>query len=90
MLLIQLYFRCSALRVLLCDAAARGLIQPLTGPDRVKPTLPGDKGRSRADKGVQKASGAHEDCLGPAALQDVHKALEVWCCLHSAVEEQGL
>lgn len=80
-------FRCSALRVLLCAAVARGLIQPLTGPDRVKPTPPGDKGRNRADKGTQKTPGGHEDCLGPAALQDAHKALEVCRCLHSVVEE---
>lgn len=83
----QLLLRNRALCVLLCDAVARGLIQPLTGADRVEPALPGDRGRNRADKGVQKTTSVHGDSLDPAALQDVCKALEVCQCLYSMWEE---
>nr|XP_046258124.1 cilia- and flagella-associated protein 46 isoform X1 [Scatophagus argus] len=58
--------------VLLCNTVARGLIQPLSGPDCIEPALSGDKGKNRAAKGTEKASN-----VDPAALQDVHKALEL-------------
>ncbi|XP_044070722.1 cilia- and flagella-associated protein 46 isoform X2 [Siniperca chuatsi] len=62
--------------VLLCAAVARGLIQPLCGPDSsAEPTLSGDK--NRAEKGMEKAASVHGVFLDPAALQDVRKALEL-------------
>ncbi|XP_047458245.1 cilia- and flagella-associated protein 46 isoform X2 [Mugil cephalus] len=67
---------CSLL-VLLCDAVARGLIQPLSGPDSVEPAPQGDKEKKRAEKGMEKASSVHGVFLDPAALQDVRKALEL-------------
>ncbi|XP_071337384.1 cilia- and flagella-associated protein 46 isoform X2 [Trachinotus anak] len=66
-----------ALVVLLCDAVARGLIQPLCGPDIVKEAPRVDKGKSRAEKGTEKAATDHGVFLDPAALQDVQKALEL-------------
>ncbi|XP_042358180.1 cilia- and flagella-associated protein 46 [Plectropomus leopardus] len=66
-----------ALFVLLCDAVARGMIQPLCGPDSVKPATSGDKGKNRPEKGMEKAASAHGVFLDPAALQDVRKASEL-------------
>ncbi|KAM9345441.1 cilia- and flagella-associated protein 46 [Symphorus nematophorus] len=66
-----------ALFVLLCDAVARGLIQPLCGLDHVKSAQPGDKGKNRPEKELKKATSIHGIFLDPAALQDVHKALEL-------------
>ncbi|XP_069395061.1 cilia- and flagella-associated protein 46 isoform X1 [Paralichthys olivaceus] len=66
-----------SLVVLLCNAVARGLIQPLCGPDSVVPTLPGDKGKNKAEKGMEKAASVPGVLSDPAALQDVHKALEL-------------
>ncbi|XP_073337460.1 cilia- and flagella-associated protein 46 isoform X1 [Pagrus major] len=60
-----------ALFVLLCDAVARGLIQPLCGPDSFETAPQGDKGRKRAESCV------HGISLDPAALQEVRKALEL-------------
>ncbi|XP_075933471.1 cilia- and flagella-associated protein 46 [Anarhichas minor] len=51
--------------VLLCDAVARGLIQPLCGPDIAEQAPPGDE------------ASAHGAFLDPAALQDVRKASEL-------------
>ncbi|XP_041803927.1 cilia- and flagella-associated protein 46 [Chelmon rostratus] len=70
-----------ALFVLLCDAVARGLIQPLCGLDCIEPAPPGDKGKNRAEKGMEKSTNVHGILLDPAALQDVHKALEL--CDHA-------
>ncbi|GAA6225204.1 cilia- and flagella-associated protein 46 [Lates japonicus] len=64
-----------ALVVLLCDAVARGLILPLCGLDSVEPTQPADKGRNRAEKGMEKPSTVN--FLDPSAQQDVRKALEL-------------
>ncbi|XP_049456510.1 cilia- and flagella-associated protein 46 isoform X3 [Epinephelus fuscoguttatus] len=66
-----------ALFVLLCDAVARGLIQPLCGPDSVRPTTPEDKGKNRPEKGMEKAASVHGVFLDPVALQDVRKASEL-------------
>ncbi|XP_074502975.1 cilia- and flagella-associated protein 46 isoform X2 [Sebastes fasciatus] len=65
-----------ALSVLLCDAVARGLIQPLCGPDSVEPAQPGDKCKNRPEKGV-KAASVHGVVFDPVALQDVRKASEL-------------
>ncbi|XP_030603277.1 cilia- and flagella-associated protein 46 isoform X2 [Archocentrus centrarchus] len=66
-----------ALFVLLCDAVAQGLIQPLSGPDNIVPAPAEDKGKKRAEKGIAKAASAYGVFLDPAGLQDVHKALEL-------------
>ncbi|XP_059214821.1 cilia- and flagella-associated protein 46 [Centropristis striata] len=66
-----------ALLVLLCDAVARGLIQPLCGPDSAESAPQGDKSRSRAEKGTEKAASVHGASLDPDALQDVRKASEL-------------
>uniref|UniRef100_A0A3B4VED7 Cilia and flagella associated protein 46 n=1 Tax=Seriola dumerili TaxID=41447 RepID=A0A3B4VED7_SERDU len=50
------FLRNRALVVLLCDAVARGLIQPLCGPESVEEALQGDKSKSRAEKGMEKAA----------------------------------
>lgn len=63
--------------MLLCDAVAQGLIQPLSGADSMVPARPEDKGKKRAEKGIAKAASAYGVFLDPAGLQDVHKALEV-------------
>ncbi|XP_045926168.1 cilia- and flagella-associated protein 46 isoform X3 [Micropterus dolomieu] len=61
--------------VLLCNAVARGLIQPLCGPYSI--ALPGDKSKNKAEKGMEKAASVLGFFLEPAALQDVRKALEL-------------
>nr|XP_029134601.1 cilia- and flagella-associated protein 46 [Labrus bergylta] len=67
-----------SLFVLLCDAVARGLIQPLRGPGSVEPAPPAEKkSKTRAEKGTEKASSAQGVYLDPTALQDVHKAAEL-------------
>ncbi|XP_072246405.1 cilia- and flagella-associated protein 46 [Leuresthes tenuis] len=58
-----------ALCVLLCDAVAQGLIQPLVASDSVEPAPAGDKGKNRAERGVEKAASTHGVQLDPAALQ---------------------
>lgn len=68
--------------MLLCEAVARGLIQPLCGPDIARPAPSGDKGKNRAEKGVEKTASVHGVFLDPAALQDVRKALEVCQCVY--------
>ena len=61
--------------MLLCDAVARGLIQPLRRQDSAELAPPGDKDVNKPKKGMEKAvSGV---LLDPVALQDVHKASEV-------------
>lgn len=65
--------------MLLCDAVARGLIQPLCGPDSGEPAPTGDKVKNRAEKGMEKAASVQGFFLDPGALQDVRKALEVQC-----------
>lgn len=73
------FLRNRVLFVLLCDAVAQGLIQPLFGPAPAE-----DKGKKRAEKGIAKAASTCGGFLDPAGLQDVHKALEVsllmWLC----------
>ncbi|XP_008297596.1 tetratricopeptide repeat protein 40 [Stegastes partitus] len=66
-----------ALFVLLCDTVAQGLIQPLSGPDSTEPAPVGEKGKNRAEKGMEKAASVHGVVSDPAALQDVRKALEL-------------
>lgn len=66
-----------ALVVLLCDALARGLIQPLCGEHSIEQGPPGDKAKTRPEKGIEKATNVHGVILEPAAWQDVYKALEV-------------
>ncbi|XP_077960776.1 cilia- and flagella-associated protein 46 isoform X4 [Gasterosteus aculeatus] len=65
------------LLVLLCDAVARGLIQPQCGPDGIERAPPAEKARSRQGRGGEKAAGVHGGFLDPAALQDVRKASEL-------------
>lgn len=82
--LFFVFLRNRVLFVLLCDAVAQGLIQPLFGPDSVVPAPAEDKGKKRAEKGIAKAASTCGGFLDPAGLQDVHKALEVsllmWLC----------
>ncbi|XP_047198342.1 cilia- and flagella-associated protein 46 [Hippoglossus stenolepis] len=70
-----------ALVVLLCNAVARGLVQPPCRPDNVEPTLPqpalGDKGKNKVEKRVEKASAVHGVLSDHAALENVRKALEL-------------
>ncbi|KAM3606725.1 uncharacterized protein V6R79_022079 [Siganus canaliculatus] len=68
------------LSVLLCDAVARGLIHPLSGPGCVRPGLPGDKSKNPAQKGMEKPVNVH-DVPDPDALQDVQRALEM--CIYA-------
>lgn len=81
-ILCVVFLRNRALFVLLCDAVARGLIQPLCGPDSIEPAPPGDKGKNRAEKGMEKAASVHGAFLDPSTLQDVRKALEVCQCVN--------
>uniref|UniRef100_A0A665UGC6 Cilia and flagella associated protein 46 n=1 Tax=Echeneis naucrates TaxID=173247 RepID=A0A665UGC6_ECHNA len=69
-----------ALVVLLCDAVARGLIQPLGGADSVEEILHGNEAKNRAEKGVNKATKNHGIVLDTSTLQDVQKGLEVCLC----------
>ncbi|XP_026165910.1 cilia- and flagella-associated protein 46 isoform X3 [Mastacembelus armatus] len=66
-----------ALIVLLCDAVAKGLIQPLYGADSVEPVPLGDKGKNSAEKGMKKAASVQGASSDPAAMQDLRKALEL-------------
>ncbi|KAG7512173.1 cilia-and flagella-associated 46 isoform X1 [Solea senegalensis] len=63
------------LDMLLCNAVARGLIEPVCGPNIVEPILPADKSKNRTEKAVEKTG--HGVFLNPAALQDVKRALEL-------------
>ncbi|XP_034754581.1 cilia- and flagella-associated protein 46 isoform X3 [Etheostoma cragini] len=63
--------------VLLCDAVARGLIQPLCRPDSTELAPPGDKDINKPKKGMEKASAFSGVLLDPDALQDLHKASEL-------------
>ncbi|KAF3842490.1 hypothetical protein F7725_024441, partial [Dissostichus mawsoni] len=71
------FARNGALFVLLCDAVARGLIQPLCGPDSIEPAPPADRSKNRPEKGMEKAASGQGVFLDPVALQDVRKALEL-------------
>ncbi|XP_028983141.1 cilia- and flagella-associated protein 46 isoform X3 [Betta splendens] len=71
------FTRNRALVVLLCDVVARGLIQPLCNTDYIEPSPQADKGKNRAEKGMEKAANSHGSFLDPAPLQDVHKALQL-------------
>ncbi|CAG6017918.1 unnamed protein product [Menidia menidia] len=66
-----------ALCVLMCDAVARGLIQPLSERESDEPAPGGDKGKNRAVRGAEKAASTHGAPLDPAALQDARKAIEL-------------
>ncbi|XP_030012468.1 LOW QUALITY PROTEIN: cilia- and flagella-associated protein 46 [Sphaeramia orbicularis] len=63
--------------VLLCNAVALGLIQPLYEPNIAEPVSSTDKGKNTAEKGVEKIASVQGVFLDPAALQDVRKALEL-------------
>ncbi|KAM8859515.1 cilia- and flagella-associated protein 46 isoform 3-T3 [Spinachia spinachia] len=65
------------LLVLLSDAVARGLIEPLCGPDAIERAPPAEKARSRQGRGGEKAAAVCEGFLDAVALQDVRKALEL-------------
>ncbi|XP_069001354.1 cilia- and flagella-associated protein 46 [Embiotoca jacksoni] len=73
--------------VLLCDTVARGLIQPLSGPDSIEPAVAGDKSKTRAEKGTEKPASVHGASLSAAALQDVRKALGL--CEHALYISNG-
>lgn len=75
------FLRDCALFVLLCDAVARGFIQPLCGPDSGKAAQPGDRAKNRAGKGVERIGSVHGVPMDSAALQDARKALEVCVCI---------
>lgn len=62
---------------MLCDAVARGLIQPLSERDAIEPAAASAKDKNRAQRGTKQASSTHGVSLDPAVLQDVQKALEV-------------
>ncbi|XP_035982462.1 cilia- and flagella-associated protein 46 [Fundulus heteroclitus] len=62
--------------VMLCDAVARGLIQPLSARDFTEPAPTSARAKSKAERGTEQASGT-QGVLDPAALQDVQKALEL-------------
>ncbi|XP_060943811.1 cilia- and flagella-associated protein 46 [Limanda limanda] len=66
-----------ALVVLLCNAVARGLIQPRCGTDIVEPTLPVDKGKNKSEKRGEKAAAVHGVVPDHANLENARKALEV-------------
>ncbi|KAM6916250.1 cilia- and flagella-associated protein 46 [Xenentodon cancila] len=63
--------------VLLCDAVARGLIQSVSERHEPDPDLTGDKGKNRADKGMEKGASVYKARLDHGAAQDVLKALEL-------------
>ncbi|XP_078788201.1 cilia- and flagella-associated protein 46 isoform X5 [Oryzias latipes] len=71
----------STLCVLLCDAVARGLIQPISERDSAEPALAGLKGKNRAEKRSERAASTRGASTDPAALHHVHKALEL--CDHA-------
>ncbi|XP_074531827.1 cilia- and flagella-associated protein 46 isoform X2 [Halichoeres trimaculatus] len=67
-----------ALFTLLCDAVARGLIQPLCGLVRVESVPPAEKSsKRRGERGTEKASSAEGGFLDPIALQELQKASEL-------------
>lgn len=74
--LVHLLLRDPVLLVLLCDAVARGIIQPLTGLDHTEPGLPADEGKKRAKKETSQMPRVPSS-LEPAAGQRVLKALKV-------------
>lgn len=76
-----LSLRNSTLCVLLCDAVARGLIQPISERDSAEPALAGLKGKNRAEKRSERAASTRGASTDPAALHHVHKALEVCHCM---------
>ncbi|KAK7901384.1 hypothetical protein WMY93_018153 [Mugilogobius chulae] len=61
-----------ALFAMLCNAVARGLIQPLSAPVSRQTPVPVDRGRGRG--GASSVSGLD---LDPGTLQDARKALEL-------------
>ncbi|KAK2922244.1 cilia- and flagella-associated protein 46 [Channa argus] len=63
--------------MLLCDAVARALIQPLCGADNIESAPPADKGKNRAEKRTVKSAGVHGVPSDAAVLQDMSKALEL-------------
>uniref|UniRef100_A0A3P9HU19 Cilia and flagella associated protein 46 n=1 Tax=Oryzias latipes TaxID=8090 RepID=A0A3P9HU19_ORYLA len=69
--------RNTTLCVLLCDAVARGLIQPISERDSAEPAHAGLKGKNRAEKRSERAASTRGASTDPAALHHVHKALEV-------------
>ncbi len=83
--LCVVFLRNRVLLVLLYNAVARGLIQPLCGPDSNESALPGEKDKKRSEK-MEKSASVHGSFLDPAALQDVHKALEVCQCVYRTCE----
>lgn len=73
--------------MLLCDAVARGLIQPISERDSAEPAPTGLKGKNRAEKRSERAASTHGASVEPAALQDVYKALEVCHCVECRGEK---
>ncbi|KAM6956181.1 cilia- and flagella-associated protein 46 [Aplochiton taeniatus] len=66
------------LLVLLCDAVARGMIQPWGGQDSAgRGALPGDRAKKGAGKGAERSSSVHGPPLDSTAIQDIRKALEL-------------
>lgn len=63
--------------VLLCNAVARGLIQPVCGAETIELTLTAEKGKNRAERPTGKTGTSHGVSSDAAAPQDVQKALEV-------------
>ncbi|KAJ8014503.1 hypothetical protein DPEC_G00040900 [Dallia pectoralis] len=74
------------LYILLCDAVARGLIQPwcvpasgqVVGPGVEDSEGTGERKKKGVIKGAEKTGNIHGLSLDPTALQDLRKALE-WC-----------
>ncbi|XP_041867180.1 cilia- and flagella-associated protein 46 isoform X2 [Melanotaenia boesemani] len=66
-----------ALCVLLCNAVAQGLMQPLSERESAESAPAGDKMKKGAEMGMDKAASAHGVLLDPAAVQNAHMALEM-------------
>lgn len=74
--MVHLLLRHPVLFALLCDAVARGIIQPVTGLDHSELGLPADEGKKRAKSETPKMIRVPSS-LTSSAGQDVLKALKV-------------
>lgn len=71
------------LLVLLCDAVAQGIIQPLcgtsghAGPEKKQLQVQVDKTKKNGKKGMEKSGSSQALSLEAAVVQDIKKALQV-------------
>uniref|UniRef100_A0A3P8Q9U3 Cilia and flagella associated protein 46 n=1 Tax=Astatotilapia calliptera TaxID=8154 RepID=A0A3P8Q9U3_ASTCA len=89
------FLRNRVLFVLLCDAVAQGLIQPLFGPDSVVPAPAEDKGKKRAEKGIAKALCEHALRISNATIPGEtvpisarKRVLATWVQIHGLLQQQ--